>query len=77
MPFLQEYILNVISKLTDRERDILVSRFGLFDEQGPRTLEEVGRSLGLSKERIRQIQEKALRKLRKIVDPEVVESTLS
>ncbi len=49
--------------LTDREQMILRLRFG-FDDGRPRTLEEVGRVYGVTRERIRQIEEKALRKLR-------------
>ena len=51
------------AKLTDRERKILIMRFGLNNEN-PHTLEETGRKLGLTRERIRQIEAKAIRKLR-------------
>ena len=49
--------------LTDRERKVLVLRFGLEDGH-QRTLEEVGQEFGVTRERIRQIEAKALRKLR-------------
>jgi RNA polymerase primary sigma factor len=53
----------VLGRLTDREQAVLRSRFGLAGG-APRTLEDVGRELGLTRERIRQIEAKALTKLR-------------
>ena len=49
--------------LTKREKTVLYYRFG-FDGNGPRTLEELGKIFGVTRERIRQIQTKAIRKLR-------------
>ncbi len=49
--------------LNDREREVVKLRFGLADGQ-PRTLEEVGREFGVTRERIRQIESKTLAKLR-------------
>jgi RNA polymerase primary sigma factor len=60
---LKAQICDALSKLTERERKILVLRFGLEDGKF-RTLEEVGREFGITRERIRQIEAKALRKLR-------------
>ncbi len=60
---LKEQLLEVISTLTERERKVLLLRFGLEDGR-PRTLEEVGREFEVTRERIRQIEAKALRKLR-------------
>ncbi len=60
---LKSQISDALSKLTDRERKIIVLRFGLEDGKF-RTLEEVGREFGITRERIRQIEAKALRKLR-------------
>ena len=54
---------DVLQNLTDRERKVLVLRFGLEDGH-QRTLEEVGQEFGVTRERIRQIEAKALRKLR-------------
>ena len=60
---LQEQVDNVLASLTNRERRVLQLRFGL-DDGHPRTLEEVGKEFGVTRERIRQIEAKALRKLR-------------
>jgi RNA polymerase primary sigma factor len=60
---LKSQISDALAKLTERERKIVVLRFGLEDGRF-RTLEEVGREFGITRERIRQIEAKALRKLR-------------
>lgn len=60
---LRERIVEVLSELTDRERNVLRMRFGL-DDGYPRTLEEVGRHFNVTRERIRQIEAKAIKKLR-------------
>jgi RNA polymerase primary sigma factor len=59
----KEAIEDVLGSLTERERRVLRLRFGL-DDGRPRTLEEVGRDFNVTRERIRQIEAKALRKLR-------------
>jgi RNA polymerase primary sigma factor len=60
---LKQKMGDVLRNLTDRERKVLVLRFGLEDGH-QRTLEEVGQEFGVTRERIRQIEAKALRKLR-------------
>ncbi|MDI3499019.1 MAG: polymerase primary sigma factor [Synergistaceae bacterium] len=60
---LREELENMIDELAPREREVLRLRFGLEDGH-PYTLEEVGRRFGVTRERIRQIEAKALRKLR-------------
>lgn len=60
---LREHIEALLGDLKERERQVIVLRFGLEDGH-PRTLEEVGREFKVTRERIRQIEAKALRKLR-------------
>lgn len=60
---LKEQVDQVLATLSDRERRVLEERFGLKDGK-PKTLEEVGRMFAVTRERIRQIEAKALRKLR-------------
>lgn len=60
---LKKQLNEVLDTLTDREKKVLTLRFGLNDGRG-RTLEEVGKEFGVTRERIRQIEAKALRKLK-------------
>ena len=63
LQILREEMAQAMSVLTEREQKVLRMRFG-FDDGNPRTLEEVGREFQVTRERIRQIEGKALRKLR-------------
>ena len=60
---LKEQVIEILSTLTPRERKVLELRFGIEDGRS-RTLEEVGKEFSVTRERIRQIEAKALRKLR-------------
>ena len=60
---LREQLAEVLHELSEREQKVISLRFGLADGH-PRTLEEVGREFGVTRERIRQIEAKTLAKLR-------------
>ncbi len=62
---LQDTLANVLKNLSQREITIIQLRYGLNGE-GPRTLEETGKLLGITRERVRQIQEKAIQKLKEL-----------
>ena len=60
---LQHYITALLGELKDREREIIIARYGLYGAE-EKTLEDVGRMYGLTRERIRQIEAKALKRLK-------------
>ncbi|MDR1697494.1 MAG: RNA polymerase sigma factor RpoD [Erysipelotrichaceae bacterium] len=60
---LRDKLLQMLSDLTDREEAVVIARYGLLDNR-PKTLEEVGKMFNVTRERIRQIEAKAIRKLR-------------
>ena len=76
LPGLRDELRKIMSRLPSRERQILINRFGLFNATPPRTLEQVGNVFDLSKERIRQIEERALAKLRKLANQDYLEALL-
>lgn len=61
--FLKDYLNDVLDTLSEREKSVLIMRFGL-DDGKPKTLEDVGKEFSVTRERIRQIEAKAIRKLR-------------
>jgi RNA polymerase primary sigma factor/RNA polymerase sigma factor len=63
----------ILSRLDEREQQIIISRFGLGHRAEPRTLKEVGAQMGVTKERIRQIEARALSKLRVAAEEERIE----
>ena len=66
-------LLNALQALPERERHVLVLRYGLVDQE-PKTLEEIGRRLGLTRERVRQIELESLRRLAGLSEMQVVAS---
>ena len=68
-------ITKLINTLNKREQEIIKRRFGIDDEE-PKTLEQIGNALGFSKERIRQIENNAIQKLRKVDNIECLKSYL-
>jgi RNA polymerase sigma factor (sigma-70 family) len=67
---LRESLDVVLAQLSPTERRILIDHYGLDESQPPRTFQQLGEYLGMSKERVRQIESKALGKLRKILYPQ-------
>jgi RNA polymerase primary sigma factor len=63
----------ILSRLDEREQKIIISRFGLNHSNEPLTLKEVGHELGVTKERVRQIEARALNKLRQAAQEEHIE----
>jgi len=70
------HMMHLVDRLDERERTILNLRFGLGGER-PRTLEEVSQTIGRTRERVRQIQNQALEKLRNLLEEEGVESAVA
>lgn len=62
-----------LSQLSERERAVVNHHFGLGGKHAPKTLEEIGRAFGVTKERIRQIERRALTKLREILSPDLAD----
>ncbi len=69
----RELIMSILDHLDPREREIIVFRYGLSEGTAPQTLEQVGTRFGVTKERIRQLEARALRKMRKLAQDESLE----
>ncbi len=73
---MRDAVKGMLGKLDDRERRIIISRFGL-DGVGEQTLEQLGKELGVTKERVRQLEARAQNKLRRIAIEEKLEQAVS
>ena len=71
-----QHLSELLKRLSGREEAILRLRYGFYDDR-PRTLAETGEHFGLSRERIRQLEQRALEKLRQLLESEDTESTAS
>jgi RNA polymerase primary sigma factor len=75
VPELRETIEAMLAQLVPRERTILIDHYGLDESAQPQTLDQLGQKLGISKERVRQIEMQALNKLRRLVRPQAAGQT--
>ena len=69
----ESQVQGILKRLDERERQIVTSRFGLTRGQEPLTLKQVGAAMGVTKERVRQIQCRAMSKLRKAAEEDRIE----
>ncbi len=69
---LRSLVASMLLELSAREREVVVARFGLGDQEAE-TLEQIGRRYDITRERVRQIEARALRKLAAVADPELIE----
>ena len=69
----ESHVQGILKRLDERERQVVTSRFGLTRGQEPMTLKQVGAAIGVTKERVRQIQCRAMNKLRKAAEEDRIE----
>ena len=69
----ESQVERILDRLDEREQQIIISRFGLHRGQEPLTLKQVGAVMGVTKERIRQIEARALSKLRRAAEEDRIE----
>lgn len=72
----ESHVQRILKRLDERERQIVTSRFGLTRGQEPLTLRQVGAAMGVTKERVRQIQCRAMRKMRTAAEEDRIEADL-
>jgi RNA polymerase primary sigma factor len=77
MEGIREALHQVLQQLPARERSIVTQHYGFTADGGSHTLEQIGELLGVSKERARQLEKRALRKLREIISPSMLEAVLA
>lgn len=70
----RELIDDGLNELNEREREIVRGHFGLVGDDGPQTLEQIGKRFGVTKERIRQIEQRALARLREVLAPSLIDA---
>lgn len=68
-----EMLMQILDQLEDREREIIVRRYGLEANSEPETLEQVGQRFGVTKERVRQIESRTIQKIRKLAVEEQID----
>ncbi len=69
----REMLKEGLAGLSDREREVVSARFGLFEEKEAKTLQEIGDRYGVTKERIRQIERRAIKKLKAVLSPSLAD----
>jgi RNA polymerase primary sigma factor len=74
--FAENVVRHAVETLPDREREVVKLRYGMDGDPDPKSLDEIGRTLGLTRERVRQIEAQALRRLAEHREIEALEGTV-